>query len=106
MQLTRKDMKEVCRELNRAKNKWFNLGVVLNVSDKTLSTIEDTLRGDPDICLKEVLYHRLQSSTPLTWRILCQSLRDTSVGYNDLADEISKQKGEVPVVSMDDQSLG
>ena len=60
----------------------------------TLNAIHIEHHGNPDRCLREMIAKRLESSVPLTWKDLCDSLRSTTVSRNDVATEIEDQISE------------
>ena len=70
---------------------WFNLGLVLRLSYGKLTNFRDTYR-DNDVCLREVLAHRLQSGGTLTWGDMCTALRHSTVERNDVAEAIEESK--------------
>ena len=78
-------------KLKPCSSKWFDLGLALGLEYNSLKCIEDKYRGDPDTCLREMLAARLTSyDTPLTLCKLCTCLRMSTVGREDLAEEIER----------------
>ena len=74
-----------------ASSQWFNLGLALGLSHNDLSALSDKHRGDCDVCLREMLARRLQSSPQLTWEIVCSALRQTTVDRYDVAENIEER---------------
>ncbi len=77
-------------KLFNARSKWEDIGLSLKIYPEKLKCIKSSNREDHDICLHEMLAHRLQANiTPsLTWRVLCECLRCPTVERNDVAVEI------------------
>ena len=88
------DHHEVYERLISASVKWRNLGGALGLDQDTLSAIDVKYRGDTQDCLREMLTKRLQSDSPLSWRVLCDCLRSPTVRRGDVAAEIEKELGE------------
>ena len=85
------DLFDILEKLKPCSSKWFDLGLALELDYNSLKSIEDKYRGDPDTCLREMLATRLTScETPLTLCKLCTCLRKSTVGREDLAEEIGR----------------
>ena len=91
------DHQEVYERLVGVSVKWYDLGGALGLDQNTLSAIDLKYRGDTQGCLREMLTKRLQSGGPLSWRVLCDSLRNPTVKCDTLAAEIEKELGEQKV---------
>ena len=79
------DLDLLIQELSGVKQKWYKIGVNLELKDE----VYDIRRhySDPDICLREILRAELQY-TPITWKNIADVLRSTDVGESQLADEL------------------
>ena len=85
------DLQDVLDETIQASYKWFNLGLALGLSHNDLSALSDKHRGDCNVCLREMLARRLQSSQQLTWEMVCSALRQTTVDRYDVAEKIEEK---------------
>ena len=65
------------------------------MSVPTLKGINKDCRGIVNDCLREMIAKRLQSDDALTWRDLCECLRNRTVNRSDVAQNIEKQLGEL-----------
>ena len=83
------DLYDVHAKLFDARDKWFNVGLGLNIKFNALKSIKSEQNDNGD-CLREMLAHCIQSGGPLTWTDLCSCLRCPTVGRNDLANEIDQ----------------
>ena len=59
----------------------------------TLSAIDSAHHADVQICLREMLTKRLQSGGPLSWRVLCDCLKNPTVRRDDVAAKIEEEIG-------------
>ncbi len=89
-------MFDIKLSLFKARSKWEDIGLSLNIDIDTLDSIKSSNREFPGVCLQNMVTHRLQAVTPsLTWRVLCECLRCPTVARNDVAVEIEdKIKGQ------------
>ncbi len=82
-------MLDIKLSLFKARSKWEDIGLSLNIDPETLTCIKSNNRECHDVCLQNMVTHRLQAVTPsLTWRMLCECLRCPTVARNDVAVEI------------------
>ena len=88
--LTVSDLLEVCERVKSASPNWFSLGLALKLSYTDLTNFRETYRDNNDVCLREVLAHRLQSGVPLTWGGICTALRHSTVSRNDVGEAIEE----------------
>ena len=79
----------VYTKLYNARNKWFDIGLALDISYSTLESIESEKPNNSDR-LRRMLAHRIQSGGPLTWADLSGCLRHPTVERNDLANIIDQ----------------
>ena len=78
--------------------KWELLGIQLGIDDGTIEAIESKNRGDPTLCLKDVLstwlkenYDTQQHGYP-SWRRLCVAIASPAGAENQaLAVDIAEQ---------------
>ena len=73
---------------------WYSLGGSLGLDNDTRNAINIKHPGDAQSCLEEMIAKRLQSGGSLSWKDLCNSLRNPTVNRNDVATEIEHQIGE------------
>ena len=80
------DLDLLTQELTGVKQKWYEIGVDLELEHK----VNDIRRqySDPDVCLRETLRVELQHSAPTTWRNIVDALRSPDVGESQLADQL------------------
>ena len=88
--ITLSDHQEVYERLFGVRVQWRELGGALGLDQDTLSAIEVKYRGDTQDCLREMLTKRLQSGGPLSWRVLCDCLRNPTVRRHDVAEVIEQ----------------
>ena len=84
------DLSDVYTKFYGARDKWFEIGLVLKIDFTTLKSIGREQLNNQSICLREMLAHRIQSGGPLTWTDLCSCLRHSTVERNDLASKINQ----------------
>ena len=77
-----------------ARVNWYSLGGVLGLDVDTRNSINMKHPGDAERCLGEIVAKRLQSGISLTWKDLCDSLRNSTVNRDDVATEIEHYIGE------------
>ena len=79
------DFKDVQAALWDARDKWYNIGVQLNMSIASLDAIRRENRDNPDTCFNEMLSNWLRNGRPpLTWNNLADALRSRPVGCGHL----------------------
>ena len=88
--LSMDDLSDVYTKFYGTRDKWFEIGLALNIGFTTLKSIEREQLKNQSECLREMLAHRIQSGGPLTWADLCSCLRHPTVERNDLANEIDQ----------------
>ena len=82
------DHQEVYERLVGVSVKWRDLGGALGLDQNTLSSMDAKYRGDVQDCMREMLLKRLQSGGTLSWKVLCDCLRNPTVKCENLAAEI------------------
>ena len=78
------DLPTVLDELYDIRDKWYNLGLRLNVSTEKLESLTS---HDQDSCFRQVLVNWLKSGKA-TWLALCQALSHRTVGQEELARKL------------------
>lgn len=87
MELTIKDLRVVRGLLYRAREKWYDIGVELEIDVEELNIISSRF-NDPAECLLHMLQLWLRSIDPLpTWNILAAALTAEAVHEIALAEE-------------------
>ena len=83
------DLLKVLDELYDVREKWYDIGLRLEVPIETLENIKATMadHGDHNSCLREVLLFWLKSGNA-TWLPLCEALRHRTIGQASLADTL------------------
>ena len=71
-----------------ARSEWYNFGIVLEVDKNTLKSIQKTHRSDCDDCFNDMLKSCSETNTSITWTGVCEALRTSTVGRNDVAENI------------------
>ena len=78
------DLVKVLDELYDVRDKWYDIGLRLNVPAETLEKIK---APDDNSCLRQVLIIWLRSGKA-TWIDLCQVLRHRTIDQEKLADSL------------------
>ena len=86
-ELTDADLRDVRTRIWDARNKWFDIGIELDVQHTDLTAIRQRCNDDPNACLTEMLACWLKRRGT-TWADLIQALRHPIVGFGSLADEL------------------
>ena len=76
---------DLLNKLWNARSKWYNIGLGLGVSAGELDSIDQ--KREPGDCLREVLIKWLKKRTPRKSQLI-EALRQRSVGYEQLADNL------------------
>ena len=84
--LDESDLDLLIQELTGVKQKWYEIGVDLDLKDE-VNNIRHQY-SDPDVCLRETFRIELQYSAPTTWRNIVDALRSPAVSESQLADEL------------------
>ena len=89
--LKTKDLKVVYEFLADARNRWYNIGLQLDIEPEILDTIRNS-NDDALDCLREMLKEYLKQVTlPPTWQRIVTALQAKTVGYAHLAQEIEQK---------------
>ena len=84
------DLVDVHTKLYDVRSKWFDIGMALSISYGTLESIKSEQHFKNSDCLREVLAHRIQLGSPLTWNDISSCLRHPTVEQGDLANKIDQ----------------
>ena len=87
------ELSEVIDELFEARNKWFDIGLQLQLHHSELKSIEDKYRDDPDKCFRQMLiaWETSSSQAPKAWSTLVKILRKPAIKYEVLATRIERK---------------
>ena len=94
MALGPSDLKIVRKFLFQAREKWYDIGVELDIDPSILDSIQDRY-SDPKDCLTEMIKEWLKSKP--TWSALGDALKEEAVDEVELSE-----KGKVPVILVAD----
>lgn len=87
MELTMKDLRQVRALLYRVRERWYDIGIELEIAVEELNIIKTTY-NDPADCLLHMLQVWLRSIDPVpTWNILAEALTAEAVHDLGLAEE-------------------
>ena len=84
----RESLDELVLKLYQAKEKWYEIGLVLGIDPKLLDKIRNKCRNIPKNCLKGMLRSWLDTRKA-TKKVLCAALNDRSVRFHDLSKRIA-----------------
>ena len=101
--LIESDIKELMDITWKAREKWFNIGIQLEMSVSDLKVISQNKSGQPDGCFVEMLVQWLRQGKA-TWEALINALKSEPVGYLQLANEIRDSKTPDPLAGLRDDS--
>lgn len=88
MALNIKSLKEVRGLLYSIRDKWYDIGLELDLDVNILDRIRDQYSADPKVCLVEMLKAWLQSlDPPPTWDALKTALEAEPVGESSLVEK-------------------
>ena len=73
--------------------KWYQLGVQLEISPATLSTIESDHSHDAQRCMTEVINRWLQNVPECSWTKLAQAVEDMG-DYAALAEKLRQKTSQ------------
>ena len=90
-QLSDNDLPVIMEELNKACVKWYNIGMMLQVSLDRLDAIKEEY-SNPSDCLRETLKIWLKTyPSHLTWSNIVDALRSYTVGEIKLATDLERK---------------
>ena len=83
-------MKQLLQQLyNTVADKWRAIGILLEIPEAQLMTIDEKYRGDPQKCLMAMLSNWLATSSSPTWQELAESVE--FVGYRNVAQKLREK---------------
>ena len=86
------DFRRVRSAVYSVRHKWYDIGLELNISFRTLNAIKADYPNNCADCLREMLVEWLSTtSPPPTWSGLVEALSSDPLGEKRLADEIHSQ---------------
>ena len=86
------DLKTLVNELHEVRDKWYHLGVQLNMKTSDLKAIRTKYNNDPDDCLLEMLSSWLSISSPSpTWQNVVDALCCATIARPLTAERIRKE---------------
>ena len=88
--ITTNDLKTVYSRTYKARNKWSNILLALDMSNDTIESIGKTHHGSPDDCYRMGLSEWLSSGSR-SWQDMVQALSCPTVGHNDIAIAIKEE---------------
>jgi tripartite motif-containing protein 2/3/tripartite motif-containing protein 71 len=80
----------ICSDFWDARNKWFNIGLGLNLEVGDLEAIRNT-NSNVDDCFRDMLKKWLRTSLRPTRSNIITVLREKTVGFNQLAEELESK---------------
>jgi hypothetical protein len=87
--LTTNDLATLVNELNEVRDKWYHLGVQLNMKTSDLNAIRSQYMNNPDDCLLEMLCVWLTKlPSPPTWQTVVDALSAPAVRRPDVAQRV------------------
>ena len=89
-----RDLYVILSNFWEARNKWFNIGLGLNLEVSDLEEIRQTNRDHVDDCFRDMLEKWLRTSLRPTQSNLITVLRERTVGFNQLAEELESKSFE------------
>jgi tripartite motif-containing protein 2/3/tripartite motif-containing protein 71 len=86
-----RDLHVICSNFWEARIKWFEIGLGLNLEVSDLEVIQQTNRDNVDKCFMDMLKKWLRTSPRPTQSNLITILRERTVGFNQLAEELENK---------------
>ena len=94
-----RDVNDVCKSIQPAKQKWEKIGLGLGIRRERLEEIKTGNRGNPGKCMFATMDVWLRGSSKKglkqpTWRILIRTLQSREVAESTLAERLMTEKGK------------
>ena len=89
--LTNESLDELVLKLRKAKNKWYEIGLLLGLDPESLDKIRSERRNIPKDCLKDMLRSWLNKGNA-SKKALCEALSDQSVRFYNLSKLIAESQ--------------
>ena len=86
--LSSKDLTDVLSFCYEARSNWYNIGLMLRISDDELDSIENDNPKDSSKCFRKMLQHWLKSDLDRTWKSLADALGSNLVQQSSLCSNI------------------
>ena len=90
--MARPKLKDIVEELHDVKTKWNFIGIQLEVPRATLQKIQSTHKDDPEGAFSEMIAEWLDQTKEPSWSAIVTALRSRSVGAQNLADNVKRNK--------------
>lgn len=89
---------EIFGKIYEVRTKWNNFGLALGMDYNDLAAVKIECRDILDECLKELLARWLKKSRPRpTWKALIEALKSKTVGFEELAEKMTRCKQVISV---------
>ena len=93
MALSMKDLKHARKLLYPIRNKWYDIGIELDLNTAELDVIKSQYNDDPAECLLEMIKIWLRSISPCpTWDVLAEALRAEAINELMVAEQVYSQQ--------------
>ena len=89
-----RDLYVIYSKLWEARNKWFSIGLGLNMEVSDLEEIQQTNRDNMEKCFMDMLKKWLRTSLRPMQSNLITVLRERTIGFNQLAEELESKSFE------------
>ena len=95
-QLTIRDLRTVRKAVWEAHQRWFDIGLKLDLSMSDLNAIKASHCNSVELCFSEMLTIWLKQVDPApTWSALVGALQLPTVGYEELAKRVESEVTEL-----------
>ena len=88
-----RDLNDVRSKWWEARNKWFDIGLELNLAVGDLEALQQKHRDDVAKCFTDMLKIWLRTNLRPTQSQLSAALRQGTVGFNRLAEDLEGENG-------------
>lgn len=85
------DLRYIRSKCWEARTKWMDIGLELNLTKSDLDTLRDTYRENVEKCFTEMLAIWLRTNSRPTFVDLLAALKQKTIGFHQLAEEIEKE---------------
>ena len=86
------ELRDIQDALWKARIKWYNIGLRLNVKTDDLDTIDKEAGNDTEEKLRRMISSRLRMEEPCTWPMLYDALKHPTVNFPKEAEELKQSK--------------
>ena len=91
-QLNEEHIRAVVATALTAKEKWYEIGLELNIDKKVLDQFKKMHQGSVKECFYEIIHAWLSSEQRKSWKTLVKALHSQKVGLTQLAKEVERSK--------------